>query len=811
MVIKGHKSKVLVLALIAAMTVGCGGKEEREAKYLERGKEYLAEENYDKAKIEFKNVLQINPKSSEAHYYSAQVAEKLQEWPKAYAGYSKAIELDPENLDARAKLGVFNLLQANSAKLQDDAVNEGLAIESAKEQRDEIFKRNPDHKGGRLLEAGLLVREDQLDKAIGIVEAVLSGSPDDPVAVSMLVDFYLAKEDKSSARRVLEDGVEHNHADVNLKFRLAKFYANENLNEEAIKVIKDLIEQKPEVISYRVSLASYYAQLDRKTEAEEVLREAIRVEEDNPETYLVLADFLVKTKSADLAESELRAAIKKLPEEDSLYTGLAKIYLQSQQKDKALAILKEIIDRWSKDAPGVKARNILAQIYVQDGQVDKAKATLEQILAENPQDNDALLMRGKFNLQDQNFDAAIADFRGVLKDQPSNAEVFGLLAQAHMQKGDSRLARDNLQRAVEADPQNADARIKYARLLISQKEYELANKQIDSALKQDPANIPALIAQSDILAATNDEKGLTLAVDNLKVAAPDNPEGYFRAGRILRAKGESEAALAEYEKALALTQGVGEALMLSEIVDLELKMGRINEAESRVKQVLTANPEHMAANGLLGRVYLAQKDYPASQSAFEKQIAINPDAEQVWTELAFARSAQGDLAGAEKAYRDGLEKLPQNVRLTIGLAGLQERSGDYEGAMASYEQVLANQADNAIATNNLAALIADHKTDEASLARAKELADKLDVLPQPVFADTVGWVYYRLGDYSKAVEKLTKVVEAAPKAAIFHYHLGVALAKAGDKAGAKEHLKQAIDLGDFDGKQDAQEMLSSLN
>ncbi|MBI5041292.1 MAG: tetratricopeptide repeat protein, partial [Gammaproteobacteria bacterium] len=96
------RKKLLVTALAALMLIGCGGAEERKAKYMERGKAYIAEENWDKARVEIKNVLQIDPKSAEAYYLIGQVEEKQQEWGKAFANYSKAVELDPELIDARS-------------------------------------------------------------------------------------------------------------------------------------------------------------------------------------------------------------------------------------------------------------------------------------------------------------------------------------------------------------------------------------------------------------------------------------------------------------------------------------------------------------------------------------------------------------------------------------------------------------------------------------------------------------------------------------------------------------------------------------
>ena len=68
--------KSFALLLICALLAGCGGAEGRKAKYLERSKSYIASQNFDKATIELKNVLQIDPKNGEAYYLLAQIEEK---------------------------------------------------------------------------------------------------------------------------------------------------------------------------------------------------------------------------------------------------------------------------------------------------------------------------------------------------------------------------------------------------------------------------------------------------------------------------------------------------------------------------------------------------------------------------------------------------------------------------------------------------------------------------------------------------------------------------------------------------------------
>ena len=80
-----------LLAMLLAISIsmsGCGGKAERQAKHMEKGKAYLEQSDYDKARVEFKNVLQIDPKNAEAYYMYGVLEEKQNNWPKAYGNYS---------------------------------------------------------------------------------------------------------------------------------------------------------------------------------------------------------------------------------------------------------------------------------------------------------------------------------------------------------------------------------------------------------------------------------------------------------------------------------------------------------------------------------------------------------------------------------------------------------------------------------------------------------------------------------------------------------------------------------------------------
>ena len=97
---------------------------------------------------------------------------------------------------------------------------------------------------------------------------------------------------------------------------------------------------------------------------------------------------------------------------------------------------------------------------------------------------------------------------------------------------------------------------------------------------------------------------------------------------------------------------------------------------------------------------------------------------------------------------------PESSTLRLALAGILERNGDYDGAISEYETMLRSEPNSLIVANNLASLLADRRTDKASLERAQSLAAVLNKSPIPQFKDTLGWVSYLRGDYDAAIPLL---------------------------------------------------------
>ena len=109
-----------------------------------------------------------------------------------------------------------------------------------------------------------------------------------------------------------------------------------------------------------------------------------------------------------------------------------------------------------------------------------------------------------------------------------------------------------------------------------------------------------------------------------------------------------------------------------------------------------------------------------------------------------------------------------------------------------YRELHDSNPDNLIIMNNLASMLSEYGDDKEDLKLAKTLSEKLEESGQPVFLDTIGWVYYKMADYQGAIRYLSQVIEKAPKVNVFNYHLGMAYKMAGDKSQAKIYLDKSL-------------------
>ncbi len=791
---KNKFMNLVCILLLVVMVVSCGGENARKAKYYKKAKTYYEQGNYEKAKIELKNVLQIDPKSADAQYLFGEVEEKNRNLRAAYGHYLRAVELDDSNLDAHNKLARLYLLSGN--------------LKDAQKQLDVIIAKAPKNPHVKMLELLISVRKGEIDKAISMASNIIDKDKNKTGPIFLLSRLYLKKKEVEAAIKTLVEGIKNNPDAVSLRLGLGDIYAMQKNYAGAEQVLKEIIALKPNELGYRQRLAKFYIGTKKYNKAEAVLDDLVKLDTKDESYELLLVEFLAKYRSVKDAETELLTAVHNHPDAFNLRFALAKLY-EKIKPQKVESVYKEIIDLKGTDPEGLKARVALAKIFLQQKKIKKASAYTAEVLDESPNDVQALLVKGKIALATNDPVSAIAAFRSIIKNRPEMVEASQLLAVAHTINKEPELAKEALIRGIESAETNPKSYLNYAQYLIAQKNYKDANSEIDKALKVSPGNLDVLQMKLNIGSLLGDKKMLASTIELIKKYHPDNAIGYQKSGDFNRAIKKYDKAILDYEKALKISGKMLPAL--ASIIKVNLVTKNYAAAIKRLEKVAAGQPKNPIPIELLGEVYFAKKNFPEAEKYIKNAIRLNPKWLLPYNTLASIHMVTKDIPSAIKVYKSALEVIPNDPGIYARLARIYERVQKYDDAIKMYEKVLQLKPDDALASNNLASILSDVRDDAKSLQQARKLAIRFKNSNQPAFLDTLGWVYYKLGEYPKSVKILSTVVDKQPKIALFQYHLGMAYYKAGDNKNAKMHLQESLaSKQKFKGRDGAKKILTEI-
>ncbi len=781
---------VLVVALL-----GCSGADERKAAHFERGKELLAAQKFEKATLEFKNVLKIDPSHVEAEFLLGQAMEQLGDYSGAARRYQAVVSARDVHLGALVRLGRLYLF--------GDRVGEALVL------AEKGLEYEPDNLDARVLRAGALMRSGDYSEAQRDLHAVLASEPAHVDALSLFAALLVTEGQTSAAIELLEGGIRANREDPELLRQLAGIEASTGATDRAAARFEELLALDPKSVESRLEVAGFYWDAGRRSEAERTLREGIEHEPGEVRLKLTLAQLLAEAGERARSVSTLRGFIDKAPDIDALKFGLASVYEGMSEFDEAKAQYREVIRQRGTSPDGLVARNRLALLLVREARYADASALLAEVLEHNPLDAGALVLRGTIALETGRPGDAIVDLRTVLRDHPNDTHVLRLLARVHWMNEEREQSKTLLRKAIKTNPGDIALRLELAEMLARSGESAAAKDEIERALALEPSHRRALEALARLQVDDSEWEVALRTAARIEALHP----GWFLAdyvtGLAEQGLGRHDAAARALEAARAKNPGAVEVLAAQLRTDVAL--GRRASALARINEALVAQPDRPVLLNLRGELLARFEAYGEARESFEAAIERMPAWELPYRNLAALHLARGEPQAAIETYRSGLAATSGAASLVFELAERYESQGDHELAIAEYEALLAREPDRAAAANNLAMLLLTYRRDPDSLERARALTANFAKSGNPDYLDTLAWVQLQRGEVEGAIVLLERVVRLAPEVAVYRYHLGMAYHRRGDFEAARENLRLALAADVlFRGLDDARATLATL-
>ena len=769
--------RTLLLLTVALLLCACTGAESRKASFIAQGQRHLAAHEWQKARLDFGNALQIDPKDQKLQLLLAQVAERTGEFNEAAGRYRALLDRDPGNVVARAALG---RLYAGGG-----LTNEAIAL------AEEGLATHPEDPSLLTVRGAARAMRGDTAGALQDAQAALARAPLDADTATLVASLYQRQGRNDEALAVLLNACVASPDNIGLRVIASQALVAAGRSLAAEQQLLEVVKLEPNVQKHRYRLAQFYVLQKNIDAAEKTLRAAMAAAPDDVEPKLALANLIASQRSFETGEKSLKQLIASDPGNLALQMGLGEYYETHQRPLMAAAVYRQVITAGGTKAQGLGARNRLAVMALAANRSAEASGLIDEILKVSPHDNEALTMRANVALARGDSTGAIADLRLVLRDQPNAPAILRALAAAYLANRDVALAEETLRAAMQSNPGDIPTRLALADLLMKSNRGKEAQPMADQLVADQPGDVRAMEAAFRIQMQRRDMQAARKTAEEMRSLRPDLPAGHYFTGLVNEAENKLDAAGRSFELASELSPATVEPLAAAARVDIARHQEQ--RALVRVERALAATPDNSALVDLKAEILAQLKRYDASADSANRAIALAPAWWVAYDDLARAELGRNRTQAAIAAYMRGIEATQSSPPLVLQLTSLLERVGRVDDAVALYEAWLQREPGSELASNNLAMLLLTHKSaDQAAQDRLRSLALRLEHSTQPEFLDTLGWVYYKRGEYVPAVEALERAVAAAPDTPVFRAHLGLAQFHLGRRSDAKETLQRAL-------------------
>lgn len=206
--------------------------------YLLSGRQYMKEEEYDSALIEFNNVLRYQPSNYLAISYSADIYMQQKKYDEALGMIDKGLNENPDD---------ENLMFKRAAVLNDAGL-----MEEASKQAAQLYKQYPDNKRNENLVVDIktsyaknMMLNDDYDGAREEYRDILAIQPLNTDALSGMINLESGSQHYDSAIYYADKALEPNPNDRDLLLKKASVLESQKKYPQAYSITYGLMQRYP--------------------------------------------------------------------------------------------------------------------------------------------------------------------------------------------------------------------------------------------------------------------------------------------------------------------------------------------------------------------------------------------------------------------------------------------------------------------------------------------------------------------------------------------------------------------------------------
>jgi len=643
----------------------------------------------------------------------------------------------------------------------------------------------------------------------------------DPLLVSRLASLYYAQGRIVESFSLFTNAVALNPEDVDLRYKLGTIWVTFRNYSNALESALFVLKANPAHHEGKLLLADAARKPEEIAVARQRINEILKTSGESWSAHVALAQLALRETNLALAEKEIEAAARldaKASQVTMTRAQIASLRKQPQEAERLLPLVSE-------NAPARSPqRLLLAQSKMQGTNLAEAKTLVDQILKEAPDYVPAWALLGKIAMAEKDYAECNRIASKVMAWAPTSYDILLLNARALLLQGNTTNAIqrfDQLLTIYDYPEAKYEAAVAYVRSGNAPE----AIKRLDDLTRLYPDYSEAVVLRAELKLRTGEPQQAVdsllsfskrhpdFARDDLTLASayrvqgkydealaiyrglirkyPSVPEFWFLDGAVLLQQKKPDQARGSFEQALILAPAY--LLAAEQIVDIDLARKNFDAAQLRVDEQLKLTTNSPGAIMLEAKVCFAKRDWAGAESALTRVIKAQPDAMVPYSLLAQVYLSTGEPKRALAQLQSALDRNPKDTMTLMLMATIHSSLKNYDKAKILYEDVLKLNPSMPAALNDLAYLLSE-KLNQVEQAlpyatKARGLAPN-----DPGVEDTLGWIFYRRGEYARALPLLSESAEKMPKQAEVQYHLAMLHYTTGDEAAARTGFDRVTEL-----------------
>ena len=423
------------------------------------------------------------------------------------------------------------------------------------------------------------------------------------------------------------------------------------------------------------------------------------------------------------------------PDSLSAHQIAAFVRLQDEDLEGAMYHLRRLVNLTSDE--GESGFVQLARLVHKLRPPGQRMELMEQLTAGEPDNADAWFARALVAAGSERPDEAVTAAQRATELRPDWIEPRLFLVQLLKDADRQEEARATLERFVAENPRDQGLQTLYAQFLVDDKELDRAREVFAGMLVESPREPDVLFALGILSLQLEDLASGRDYFTRLRETEERRDDAAYYLGRVEELDGKSEAAAAWYLK----VRGEHAQDARIRLARLEAKGGDLDKARERLRLMRDQSRKDAVMLFMVEAELLTEMDRkPEALKVYDAALEAHPDD----PELLYARG----LHGAAMQRLDVLE---------TDLGRLLELDPDHADALNALGYSLADMTD---------------RYQEALALIQRALALKPD---EGAILDSLGWVYYRLGNLEQALDYLRQASVKIPDDPEVAAHLGEVL------------------------------------